>query len=69
MINLFITLLASEGLTLLVSYIFGHMLVSMVITSLILGIFMILNGFFIKFTDIPKAWIWMHYIAFNTYTF
>lgn len=30
---------------------------------------MIMNGFFIKKSNIPDGWIWLHYSAFNTYTF
>lgn len=28
-----------------------------------------MNGFFIKKSNIPDGWIWLHYSAFNTYTF
>lgn len=28
-----------------------------------------MNGFYIKKPNIPDGWIWLHYSAFNTYTF
>jgi len=34
-----------------------------------MGTFMVMNGFFLKKDDIPDYWIWIHYIAFNTYSF
>lgn len=68
-LNLFLTLVASESLILIISYVFSHLLICIVLTSFIMGSYMIMNGFFIKVSDIPDGWIWLHYLAFNTYSF
>lgn len=68
-INTFVTILASEGLILIVSYVFSHLLICIVFTSMVMGTFMVLNGFFIKKSDIPDYWVWVYHIAFNTYSF
>lgn len=68
-LNLFICLVASEGLIFIISSVFSHLLISIVITAFIMGSFMIMNGFFIKTSKIPDSWIWLHYGAYNTFTF
>lgn len=68
-LNLFLTLVASESLILIISYVFSHLLICIVLTSFIMGSYMIMNGFFIKVNDIPDGWIWLHYLAFNSYSF
>lgn len=69
LLNLFLTLLASESMVLIIAYVFSHLLICMKIGSFLMGAFMIMNGFFIKVSDIPDGWIWLHYLAFNTYSF
>lgn len=69
LLSLFLTLVASESLILCIGYMFSHLLVCIVLVAMVLGTFMVMNGFFIKTDDIPDYWLWIHYLAFNTYTF
>lgn len=68
-LNLFVAITAPESMMLIVSNIFSHLLICIVVAAFLFGSFMIMNGFFIKIEDIPAGWKWLHYAAFNTYAF
>lgn len=68
-LDLFLSILASEGLMLIISSVFSNLLICIVMTAEILGSYMIMNGFYIKKSNIPDVWMWLHYGAYNTYTF
>lgn len=67
--NLFVTLVVAEGLIMVVAYMFNHLLICIIISAFAFGTFMVLQGFFIKVSDIPAGWRWLHYVAFHSYSF
>lgn len=66
---MFLLLLVAESLTLLVSAILPIFVASLAIVSFINGFFMVVEGFFIRYENLPKFWIWGHYWAYHKYGF
>ncbi|KRW98536.1 P-loop containing nucleoside triphosphate hydrolase [Pseudocohnilembus persalinus] len=66
-INLYLMQLAGEGLILIIAFIFDQLLICIVTVSMIMGSFMIMEGFFIRYDSIPDGWIWLYWINFCTY--
>lgn len=70
-INLFLSLTAVESLLLPVAAVVGHFLAGIAIGSGILGIFMLVCGFFMQASELPDP-VWrypLHYLAYHTYSF
>ena len=68
-INLFLSLMIAEGLAFLVALIMPHYIIAMALISGLYGMFMICEGFFVVYNDIPAWFIWGYYMAFHSYTF
>lgn len=68
-VMLFLLLLTSEAMTLFISSVVPIFVAALAIVSFLNGFFMIVEGFFIRKENLPKFWIWGHYIAYHKYGF
>lgn len=68
-IFMFVLLLVAESMTLFISSVLPIFVAALAITSFMNGFFMILEGFFIRYDNLPKFWIWGHYWAYHKYGF
>lgn len=66
---LFILLLVAEAITLLISALIPIFVAALAIVSFLNGFFMIVQGYFIRYQNLPRFWIWGHYWAYHTYGF
>jgi len=66
---LFTALYVSESLVVTIAAIIPWYLIGIAIAAASYGLFMILNGYFVKATNIPRGWIWMHYLDYQKYAF
>lgn len=53
----------------MIAAVIPYYLIGIAIAAAMFGVFMVLNGYFIKKSNIPRGWIWMHYLAFHKYLF
>jgi len=67
--NLFLTLLVAESICLLIAAVGKYFIVGIAVGAFVFGAFMVVEGFFIKYEDIPRAWRWVHWVAFHSYSF
>jgi len=68
-LTLFLSLMIAECLSFLMGLIVRHYIVGIALLAEIYGIFMICEGFMIVKSKIPGYFIWLHYLAFHTYSF
>jgi len=68
-LNLFLTLLCADAVAFLVAAIVPIFIAALAACAFVFGTFMILQGFFIRFPDIPAAWRWLHWAGFHSYSF
>lgn len=66
-ILMFVLLLVAESFTLFISSVLPIFVAALAITAFMNGFFMIMEGFFIKYKNLPKFWIWGHYWAYHKY--
>lgn len=68
--NLFMALLVAESIMVMISAISSIFMVGLAVGAGVLGLFMIVCGFFLLPSNIPAGWKWVHYaISFHTYSF
>jgi len=68
-LNLFLTLLCADAVAFLVAAIMPIYIAALAACAFIFGTFMIVQGFFIHFPDIPAGWRWLHWVGFHSYSF
>lgn len=68
-IFMFLLLLVAEAMTLLISSIIPIFVAALAVVSFINGFFMVVEGFFIRYENLPKFWIWGHYWSYHKYGF
>jgi ABC-type multidrug transport system ATPase subunit len=66
---LFCSLLAAEGFMCLVGAIVPHYIIGIALGAGVYGFFMLCEGAFKVYDDIPPWFIWVHYIGFHTYSY
>ena len=66
---LFLLLMTSEAMTIFISSIIPIFVAALAIVSFLNGFFMIVTGYFIRVENLPKFWLWGHYIAYHKYGF
>ena len=70
LLNLFVALLVSESMMVAISATSRFFMVGLAAGAGMLGLYMIVCGFFLQPTNIPAAWKWVHYgVSFHTYSF
>jgi len=70
LLNLFVALLVSESMMVAISATSRFFMVGLAMGAGMLGLYMIVCGFFLQPTNIPAAWKWVHYgVSFHTYSF
>lgn len=69
LLDLFISLWASESFMLVISAIVPYYIVGMALGAGVFGMFMLCEGFFLLRDNIPPYWIWAYYSGFHTYSF
>jgi ABC-type multidrug transport system permease subunit len=68
-VALFLALYTMESIILIISALLPIFAGALAITAFVNGFFMVMTGYFIRFENIPKFWIWGHYWAYHTYAF
>lgn len=66
---MFILLLVAESFTLFVSSVIPIFVAALAIVAFMNGFFMVVEGFFIRYENLPKFWIWGHYWSYHKYGF
>eukprot|EP01012_Entosiphon_sulcatum_P003087 TRINITY_DN10857_c0_g1_i1.p1 TRINITY_DN10857_c0_g1~~TRINITY_DN10857_c0_g1_i1.p1 ORF type:complete len:635 (-),score=101.27 TRINITY_DN10857_c0_g1_i1:175-2079(-) len=66
---LFLSLYSAESMTLAVAGIFPIFVVALALAAFANGFYMLLEGFFIRYKDVPGFWIWGHYLSYQKYGF
>mmetsp|Transcript_7675 Transcript_7675/g.11613 ORF Transcript_7675/g.11613 Transcript_7675/m.11613 type:complete len:668 (-) Transcript_7675:475-2478(-) len=69
MVVLTVALINSEGLITAISAIVPSFIVGIAMGAGFFGMYMLVCGFFLRASNIPDWWIWMHYIVFHKYAF
>eukprot|EP00483_Globobulimina_turgida_P003575 UN03581 len=70
LMNLFLALLVSESMMVAISALSSVFMIGLAIGSGLLGLYMIVCGFFLLPTHIPYVWKYVHYyVSFHTYSF
>jgi len=70
LLNLFVALLVAESMMVAISATSRFFMVGLAVGAGMLGLYMIVCGFFLQPTNIPAAWKWVHYgVSFHTYSF
>lgn len=64
---MFVLLLVAESMTLFISALIPIFVAALAIVSFMNGFFMIVEGFFIRYENLPRFWIWGHYWAYHKY--
>jgi ABC-type multidrug transport system permease subunit len=62
-------LYVSESMVTMIAAFVPFYLIGIAIAAAMFGVFMVLNGYFIKKSNIPIGWVWMHYLSFHKYLF
>ena len=62
-------LYVSDSLTMLIAAIIPYYLIGIAMSAASYGLWMVLNGYFVKKSNIPIGWKWMHYLSFEKYMF
>lgn len=68
-LNMFTTLLATEGMMVLITYFSSSLVVCIVVVALIIGINMIFSGFMIIKSDLSYPALAYYYADFSGYSF
>lgn len=66
---MFLSLMCAEGYMAVLGAIVPHFIIGIALGSGLYGCFMLCEGFFQIKSDIPPWFIWIHYMAFHTYSF
>lgn len=66
---LYLLLLVAESMTLFVASAVPIFVASLAIVSFLNGFFMVVEGFFIRYENLPGFWIWGHYWSYHKYGF
>jgi ABC-type multidrug transport system permease subunit len=66
---LFLSLYLMEALVGLISAILPVFVASLAICAFLNGFFMCVQGYFIRYSELPGFWIWGHYWSYQTYAF
>merc|ERR1712125_206050 len=66
---LFCSLFAAEGFMCLIGALVPHYIIGIALGAGIYGFFMLCEGAFKVYDDIPPWFIWVHYIGFHTYSY
>jgi ABC-type multidrug transport system ATPase subunit len=69
LLNLTLSLIASESLMHLLGAAVPHYIMGIALGAGLFGMFMLCEGFMVPFADMPVYWKWGYYIAFHTYSF
>mmetsp|Transcript_23002 Transcript_23002/g.78328 ORF Transcript_23002/g.78328 Transcript_23002/m.78328 type:complete len:267 (+) Transcript_23002:2-802(+) len=67
--NLFLSFMVAESLMLLIASVVPFLIVGIAVGAFCFGAFMIVQGFFLKVSEIGWWWRWMHYVGLHTYSF
>ena len=68
--NLFIALMVAESIMVALSAISSEFMVGLALGAGVMGLYMIVCGFFLLPQHIPDGWYWLHkYVSFHTYSF
>ena len=68
-VYLFVLLLVAESMSLFISSVIPIFVAALAITAFLNGFFMVVEGFFIRYENLPRFWIWGHYWAYHKYGF
>jgi len=69
LLDLSLSLMVAESLVVTISGVVPHLIIGLALGAGFYGMFMLVCGFFVKASNIPGWWIWLHYISFHTYAF
>jgi len=69
MVYLFIALYTVECIVQIISAVLPVFVAALAITAFVNGFFMCVEGYFIRYAQLPKFWIWGHYWGYQTYAF
>ena len=70
LLTLFIGLMVAETMMVAISALTPYFIVGIAMGAGLLGLYMIVCGFFMLPKNIPPGWIWVHHgVSFHTYTF
>jgi len=68
-LTLWVALYVAESIVMVIAAVIPYYLFGIAVDAAFSGLVMVLNGYFVKRTNIPKGWIWMHYLSFQKYSF
>lgn len=66
---LWLALIVAETMTILIASAFPVFVAALALTAFANGLFMVVQGYFIRKSNIPGYWIWAHYIDYQKYSF
>lgn len=69
LLDLSLALMVAEAMVVTVSALVPHLIIGLAVGAGFYGMFMLACGFFVKASNIPGWWIWLHYISFHKYAF
>lgn len=64
-----VSLVCAEGMVTAISTVVPSFIVGIAMGAGLFGMYMLVCGFFVRYSNIPKYWIWFHYIVFHKYAF
>lgn len=67
--NMFLNLVVAESLMHVIGAVVPHYIIGVGVGCAIYGVFMLAEGFILPKNMIPNWWIWLNYIAFNSYSY
>mmetsp|Transcript_16299 Transcript_16299/g.67553 ORF Transcript_16299/g.67553 Transcript_16299/m.67553 type:complete len:684 (-) Transcript_16299:1755-3806(-) len=68
-LNLFLTLAVAESMMALIASIFPILIIAFAVAAVIIGMFMVVMGYFIDLPNIGWWWRWLHYVSLHSYAF
>eukprot|EP00121_Abeoforma_whisleri_P015531 Awhi_evm1s14305 len=66
---LFLALFTMESLLQIIALLLPVFVAALAIGAFINGFFMVVQGYFVAFDNLPKFWIWAHYWSYQKYAF
>eukprot|EP00299_Pterocystis_sp_00344_P018019 c9009_g1_i3.p1 GENE.c9009_g1_i3~~c9009_g1_i3.p1 ORF type:complete len:397 (-),score=100.79 c9009_g1_i3:32-1222(-) len=69
LLYIFLALMVAEGLAVTISALIPFFIGALTIVAFFNGFFMIVQGFFVRVSNIPVWWLWGHYLSYQKYSF
>jgi ABC-type multidrug transport system permease subunit len=69
LLTLFLALYCAESIVLFVSGVFPIFIVALALLAFLTGFFLLVQGFFVAYENLPAFWIWAHYWSYQSYAF